>query len=194
MLILASSSRHRRALLERLHLPFTVEAPDVDESRLSDETPVDLASRLSAAKAEKVGTRHLGGTKLVIGSDQVAEHAGRILGKPGTLDAAFAQLQRVSGERLRLHTGLSLFDCSTGRQRTLVETCEVHFRTLSDAAITYYLSMEQPVDAAGSFYSEGFGIALCTRFDGRDPNAMVGLPLMALVDLLAEFGVDVLAP
>jgi len=193
MLILASSSRHRRALLERLRLPFTVDAPDVDESRLPGETPEDMADRLAALKAATVGRRHAGSSALVIGSDQVAEHAGRVLGKPGTLEAAFAQLQSLSGESLRLHTGLSLLECSSGRQRTLVETYQVRFRPLTDAAITRYLSIEQPLDAAGSFYSEGFGVVLCTRFEGRDPNALVGLPLMALVDLLAEFGVDVLA-
>lgn len=188
MLILASTSPYRRALLERLQLPFTTEAPEVDESPIAGETPPVLAVRLAEAKARAVANRHAGTRKLVIGSDQVADRDGEALGKPGDIDSAAAQLTSLSGRSLWLHTGLCVVDCLSGRSRRIVDSHEVRFRQLDRAAIDRYLKVEQPLDAAGSFYSEGFGIVLFESFNGRDPNSIVGLPLMALVDLLGEFG------
>ncbi|MCC5888456.1 MAG: septum formation protein Maf [Gammaproteobacteria bacterium] len=189
MLILASTSPYRRALLERLQLPFTVEAPEVDESPLAGETPKALAARLAEAKAQAVAARHAGIAQFVIGSDQVADRDGEALGKPRNIETAAAQLAALSGRSLLLHTGLCVVDCRGGRRRTVVDSHEVRFRKLDAAAIRRYLAVEQPLDAAGSFYAEGFGIVLFESFHGRDPNSIVGLPLMALVDLLADFGV-----
>ena len=187
MLILASTSKYRRALLERLQQPFSVEAPEVDETALPGESPRALALRLAEAKARAVAGRHVGSSHLVIGSDQVADRDGEALGKPRDLDTAAAQLESLSGRSLLLHTGLSVVDCQSGRSRTTLDTHEVRFRALDAAAIRRYLAVEQPLDAAGSFYAEGFGIVLFDSFRGRDPNSIVGLPLMALVDLLEEF-------
>lgn len=188
MLILASTSPYRRALLERLEIPFTTEAPEVDETPIAGETPHDLAARLAAAKATAVARRHHGSHSLVIGADQVADRDGEALGKPRDLDRAAAQLMSLSGRTLRLHSGLCVVDCLSGRSRCVVDTHEVRFRPLDHAAIQRYLEVEQPLDAAGSFYAEGYGIVLFESFQGRDPNSIVGLPLMALLDLLGEFG------
>ncbi len=189
MLILASTSPYRRALLERLQQPFAVESPEVDETPLAGEMPSALAARLAEAKARAVASRHPDSTQLVIGSDQVADRDGTALGKPCDLGTAATQLASLSGRSLLLHTGLCVVDCQSGRSRTIVDSHEVRFRRLDEAAIHRYLQIEQPLDAAGSFYAEGFGIVLFECFHGRDPNSIVGLPLMALVDLLAEFGV-----
>lgn len=190
MLILASTSPYRRALLQRLQLPFTVEAPAVDETPAAGERPAALAARLAAAKAEAVARRHAGAAHLVIGCDQVADRDGEPLGKPRDLNTAAAQLASLSGRSLLLHTGLCVVDCRSGCSRTVVDTHEVKFRQLSAAAISRYLQVEQPLDAAGSFYAEGFGIVLFESFHGRDPNSIIGLPLMALVELLGAFGVQ----
>lgn len=191
-LVLASTSRHRRALLERLRVPFDVEAPDVDETPRAEETPATLAARLATAKAGAVASRHPGAALLVIGSDQVAELDGVAIGKPGSVDANIALLQRASGRTLTFHTGLCVVDARSGRSETIVEVFRVELRTLDAASIRHYVLTERPLDAAGGFYSEGLGIALFERFEGRDPNALVGLPLMALVDLLARFDFPVL--
>jgi len=188
LLILASTSPYRRVLLERLKLPFAIEAPEVDETPTPGETPRTLAARLAEAKARAVANRHAGSPGLVIGSDQVADRDGEPLGKPGDIDTAAAQLASLSGRSLLLHSGLCVVDCLSGRSRTIVDSHEVRFRHLDHAAIDRYLKVEQPLDAAGSFYSEGFGVVLFESFHGRDPNSIVGLPLMALVDLLGEFG------
>lgn len=188
MLILASTSPYRRALLERLHIPFDIEAPGVDEKAVAGEPPRSRAARLAEAKALAVAGRHAGTSRLVIGSDQVADRDGEALDKPGDRDRAAAQLASLSGRSLLLHSGLCVVDCRSGRRRTIVDSHEVRFRQLDQAAIERYLKVEQPLDAAGSFYAEGFGIVLFESFRGRDPNSIVGLPLMALVDLLGEFG------
>lgn len=188
MLILASTSPYRRALLERLQLPFTTEAPEVDESPMAGERPEALAARLAEAKARAVANCHGGASRLVIGSDQVADRDGNPLGKPGDIDTAAAQLASLSGRSLLLHTGLCVVDSLSRRSRTIVDSHEVRFRRLDQAAIDRYLKVEQPLDAAGSFYAEGYGIVLFESFRGRDPNSIVGLPLMALVELLGEFG------
>ncbi|NND69143.1 MAG: septum formation inhibitor Maf [Halioglobus sp.] len=187
-IILASTSRYRRALLARLVPDFACEPPGVDETPLPDEAPFDLALRLARAKAEAVAARYPGA--LVIGSDQVASLQGRIQGKPGTLDAAAAQLRASSGRRVAFHTGLAVV--APGIALDHVEPFHAHFRVLSEADIGAYLGREPALDCAGSFKVEGLGIALFTRLEGTDPTALEGLPLIALTGLLRQAGINVL--
>jgi septum formation protein len=191
-LVLASTSPFRRALLARLGLPFTTEAPAVDEHRRPDEPPQVLVLRLAEAKAAAVAQRCP--AALIIGSDQVACIDGHILGKPGNRERATAQLEQASGRTLVFQTGLCLLNAVTGRTQTLVEPFHVHFHRLSRQRIEAYLDLEQPYDCAGSFKSEGLGIALCARLEGDDPSALIGLPLIRLITLLASEGLDPLAP
>lgn len=186
-LILASGSRYRRELLQRLALPFTCESPDIDESARPGETPADLARRLAREKALAVAGRHT--AALVIGSDQVADCAGTILGKPGTEAQAIAQLQAASGRTVTFWTGLALVDALSGRMQEAVIRCDVDFRDLCDAEIRRYVAIEQPLDCAGSFKSEGLGIVLFRRLVSDDPTALVGLPLIALCDMLRAEGI-----
>lgn len=188
-LILASSSPYRRALLERLGLPFEVVSPDIDESALLEETPQALVLRLALAKARRVAEAHAGA--LVIGSDQVAVHDGLIVGKPGTHDKAVAQLRAASGKTITLYTGLAVMDSDTGAYDADVIPFRVHFRELADDEIERYLRKEQPYHCAGSVRAEGLGIALLQRFEGDDPNALIGLPLIRLVDMLRRHGLAV---
>ena len=192
-LILASTSPHRRQLLARMRLPFETMAPHVEESAAAGETPRALALRLAEAKARAVASRLDGARALVIGSDQVAELDGEALGKPGTVKRCEDQLLACSGRAVHFHTGLAVVDARSGRGEALVEPFTVQFRNLTRAAVEHYVAVEAPLDAAGGFYSEGLGITLFERLDGRDPHALVGLPLIALVELLARFGVDLLA-
>jgi len=187
-LVLASTSPFRRALLERLGLPFTTAAPEVDETRRPEEPPQVLVLRLAESKARAVAPEHPGA--LIIGSDQVACIDGQVIGKPGGRDAAIAQLQRASGKTLMFHTGLCLLNSATGRAQTLVEPFQVHFRPLTLERINGYLDREQPYNCAGSFKSEGLGIALFERLEGEDPSALIGLPLIRLVTLLESEGLD----
>jgi MAF protein len=187
-LVLASTSAFRQALLERLGLPFTTAAPEVDETRRPEEPPQVLVLRLAESKARAVAPGHPGA--LIIGSDQVACIEGQVLGKPGGRDAAIAQLQQASGKTVVFHTGLCLLNSSTGRAQTLVEPFRVHFRPLTLERITGYLDREQPYNCAGSFKSEGLGIALFERLEGEDPSALIGLPLIRLVTLLESEGLD----
>lgn len=181
-LILASSSRYRRALLERLGIPFITANPDVDEAPLPGEAPSDLVRRLAIAKATRVAGQYPSG--LVIGSDQVAVYDGITVGKPGHHPAAVAQLRRISGKTAVLYTGLAVLDAASGRLQTEVVPFRITFRALTDAQIEAYLAREQPYDCAGSVRSEGLGIALLERFEGEDPNALIGLPLIRLVRML----------
>ena len=190
-LVLASTSRHRRALLERLRVPFTVEAPDVDETPGPGEAPEALARRLATEKAKVVAERLGDPCALVIGSDQVADLDGRLLEKPGTAERCVEQLLACSGRTVHFHTGLAL--ASQAGMRVCVEPFTVRFRSLTRDAVERYVALESPLDAVGGFYCEGLGIVLFERLEGRDPNALVGLPLVALVDLLAEAGLDPLA-
>jgi septum formation protein len=192
-LVLASTSPHRHKLLDRLGLAFDVAAPDVDETPLPGEAPDAIALRLAGAKAAAVADRLGEGRALVIGSDQVADLDGRPLGKPGTPERCVDQLLACSGRTVRFHTGLALTDTASGETRALVEPFAVRFRTLDRTAVERYVAVEAPLDAAGGFYVEGLGIVLFEALDGRDPNALVGLPLIALVDLLADAGVYPLA-
>jgi septum formation protein len=191
-LVLGSTSRYRRALLERLGLPFTVAAPDLDEAALPAETPAQTALRLAEAKARTVAARYP--DALVIGSDQIADCAGQPVGKPGSRDAAAAQLRTLSGKTVVFHTGVALVDAASGRCRTALVDVTSTFRTLRTAEIDAYLDREAPFDCAGSVKSEGLGIALFDRIASDDPTALIGLPLIALSRLLREEGVDVLVP
>ncbi len=191
-LVLASTSPFRRALLERLGLAFETVSPEVDETALPGESPQALVSRLAEAKARAVAAEHP--RALIIGSDQVACLDDRIIGKPGGREPAIDQLQNASGRTVVFHTGLCLLNAAIGRARTLVEPFRVHFRTLTRAQIEAYVEREQPYGCAGSFKSEGLGIALFERLEGDDPNALIGLPLIRLIDLLEAEGVRALGP
>lgn len=183
-LVLASTSRYRRELLQRLGLPFDCARPEVDETPLNGEGPMALATRLAAAKAADVAARHPGAW--VIGSDQVADLNGQPLGKPGKVEAACAQLVAMSGQTVRFHTAISL-----RRDReslAALDLTEVHFRALDSQEIARYVATEQPLDCAGSFKCEGLGISLFEAIDNRDPTALVGLPLIALCGLLRRAG------
>lgn len=188
-LILASTSLYRRELLHRLGLPFEVASPQTDESRWPGESPEAMALRLSEAKARAVAGTHP--DALIIGSDQVATVHGLIIGKPGSHERAVDQLRVLSGKTVNFYTGLCLYNARTG----IVEVCGVPtlvtFRNLADEEIERYLRREPAYDCAGSARSEGLGIALLSRIAGDDPNALVGLPLIALCALLRRQGVAV---
>ena len=185
-LILASTSRYRRELLERLRLPFDVARPEVDESALVNESPRDLSIRLAEAKARAVAAQQVDDS-WALGSDQVAEVDGRALGKPGGRDAAIAQLRAMSGRVARFHTALCLAHAD-GCAFANIGLTEVHFRALTDVEIERYVDAEQPFDCAGSFKSEGLGIVLFERIDNRDPTALIGLPMIATCGLLRQAG------
>lgn len=187
-LVLASSSPYRRQLLARLMLPFEVMSPDVDETPLPSEKPWDTALRLAQLKARAVARQYP--QALIIGSDQVAVLDGRPLGKPGNFENAKQQLLAASGREVVFHTALALLNAATGRMQARVVPFGVKFRPLGAEQIERYLKREQPYDCAGSAKSEGLGIVLIERFEGEDPNALVGLPLIALVDMLREEGVS----
>jgi septum formation protein len=191
-LVLASTSPHRRLLLERLRLPFHCLAPDVDEARLAGERPRDRALRLAIAKARAGAAALAEPDALVIGSDQVADLEGRIQSKPGSIDRAIEQLEAASGRTLHFHTAVAVHDTRTGNTEAGVELTTVTLRRLTRDRIRAYVHAEMPLDAAGSFYSEALGIALLDRLEGRDPTALIGLPLMLLIDLLDAAGLDVL--
>jgi septum formation protein len=183
-LVLASTSRYRRELLERLRLPFDVARPDVDETPLHGEGPPALARRLAAAKAAAIA----GATDAwVIGSDQVASLDGRPLGKPASVEDAHDQLRRMSGHAVEFLTAVCVAHRS-GHAYQALDTTTVRFRTLDDATIVRYIEAEQPLDCAGSFKSEGLGIALFDAIESVDPTALVGLPLIATARLLRQAG------
>lgn len=190
-LVLGSTSRYRRALLERFGVPFDVAAPDVDETPQPGERPAQTALRLSEAKARAVAARYA--DALVIGSDQVADCDGSPVGKPGDRERAFAQLRTLSGRTVVFHTGVALVDARSGRCRSELVDVASTFRTLSDGEIGAYLDREQPWDCAGSVKSEGPGIALFERIASDDPTALIGLPLIAVARLLRAEGVDLVA-
>jgi septum formation protein len=189
-LILASSSPYRRELLERLKIPFEVISPEVDETPHTGETPEQLVERLAMEKARKVAVQHP--ASLVIGSDQVAVYNGTIVGKPHRHDKAVEQLRLASGRTVTLYTGLALVNASTNRVQCEVIPYRVSFRALSDTQIENYLRKEQPYSCAGSVKSEGLGIALLEKFEGDDPNTLIGLPLIRLVRMLENEGVKII--
>lgn len=188
-LVLGSTSRYRAELLARLTPRFRQQAPGVDESRNPGEAPIALATRLARAKAEAVAARNPG--SVVIGSDQVAALDDQVLGKPGDVARAEAQLAACSGRRVAFHTALCLADARGGELRLFeaIDTTEVAFRQLAADEIRRYVEREQPLDCAGSFKSEGLGITLFERIDNADPSALVGLPLIALCRLLRAAGI-----
>jgi septum formation protein len=188
-LVLGSSSPYRRELLSRLRLPFTVETPDVDESPRAGEAPRELALRLALAKAQAVAVRlpHA----VVIGSDQVAELAGRPLGKPGTHDKAKAQLRQMRGEAVVFHTAVAVVCAQSGFEQLELAPVRVKFRQLTDNEIESYLRAEQPYDCAGSARSEGLGIALLDSIQSDDPTALVGLPLIRTCRMLRAAGLKI---
>ncbi len=187
-LVLGSTSPFRRELLSRLGLTFETAAPEVDESRQPDEPPEALVLRLAQAKADAVGAAHP--QALVIGSDQVACIDDRILGKPGNRENARRQLRDASGRRVSFYTGLCLLNTASGRKQLVCEPFHVQFRRLTEAQIERYLEREQPFNCAGSFKSEGLGITLFERLEGDDPNALIGLPLIRLVEMLGAEGIE----
>jgi septum formation protein len=190
-LVLASTSRYRRALLERLAMPFSVEAPEVDEESLAGEAPRATALRLAEAKARAVASRHA--AALVIGSDQVVDLDGAAVSKPADRADAVAQLRASSGRTLVFHTAVALVDAASGRAQVRCVDVASTFRTLTLDDIERYLDREQPFDCAGSVKSEGFGIALFERIASDDPTALVGLPLITVAAMLRDEGCDVLA-
>ena len=189
-IVLASSSRYRRALLRRLPLRFRAASPAIDETPLTAERPADTAWRLSLAKARAVASHFP--DALVIGSDQVAALGDERLDKPGNHANALRQLRRLSGKAADFHTAVSLLDARTGEARTHVVPCRVVFRSFDERQIDSYLRIEQPYDCAGSAKSEGLGIALIERIQTEDPTSLVGLPLIALTTMLAQAGMPVL--
>ena len=191
-IVLASTSRYRRELLARLGLPFDVAAPEVDETPHPGESPSQTALRLAEMKARAVANTFP--DSLIIGSDQVLMLGNEQLGKPGNFDNALAQLKKMQGKAMVFHTALCLLNSRTGSLQLRDVPTTIHLRNLSDAQIESYLHKEQPYDCAGSARSEGLGIALIARYETADPNALIGLPLIALTEMLANEGVDPLLP
>lgn len=189
-LLLASSSPYRRELLGRLQLPFTWQSPSIDESRRESEAAIDLVKRLAEEKACTLATDHP--DHLIIGSDQVAVLGnGEILGKPHDLPRAQQQLRAASGSSVTFLTGLALLDTRNGNCQVDCVPFTVLFRELSEEQILRYLQREQPFDCAGSFKSEGLGIALFQSTEGEDATSLVGLPLIRLVDMLLKAGLEI---
>jgi len=183
---LASTSPFRKELLQRLGIPFTTAAPDVDETPLANESAEALVRRLSEAKARTIASSHRG---LIIGSDQVAATGSKLLGKPGTHERALEQLHYLSGKQVTFHTGLCLLDTQTDTVQVDVIPFSVKFRRLEDNQIERYLQRDQPYHCAGSFKSEGLGITLFEYMDGVDPTALIGLPLIRLTSMLMQSGI-----
>jgi septum formation protein len=188
--VLGSTSRYRRELLERLRIPFEVTAPEVDETPQAGEHPRALALRLALAKAQAVAALHP--EAVVIGSDQVADLAGQALGKPGEHARAVAQLRQMRGQTVIFQTALAVVCLASGFEQVDLAEVRVVFRDLSDEAIEAYLLAEQPYDCAGSAKSEGLGIALLESIDNDDPTALIGLPLIRTARLLRQAGVSLL--
>jgi septum formation protein len=189
-IILASTSPYRKHLLQRLQIAFSCKAPETDETPLPNELPATLAERLARAKAQSLRATYP--DALIIGSDQVASINGHAMGKPGTHEAATAQLRASSGREVLFHTAIALYCARRELEWFHVELYSAHFRHLSDESIENYLRREQPYDCAGSFKCEGLGIALFEKLQGNDPTSLEGLPLIALSNLLRRAGLDVL--
>ncbi len=188
-LVLASTSPYRRQLLERLGVRFTVAAPDVDESPLAGEVPIDLVNRLARAKADVIARRHP--NSVVIGSDQIALFGKEVIGKPGNPDRCIEQLKRLSGQRLVFHTAVHVIHTDTGSNESHLDVTTVYFRKLTDQEIERYVARERPVNCAGGFKAESLGIALFDRIESNDPTALIGLPLIWLSGALRRAGFSV---
>jgi MAF protein len=191
-ILLASSSPYRQSLLERLGLRFTVARPDIDESRHEGESARAMVARLAEAKARAVAAGQP--DTVIIGSDQAAVRGDCVLGKPGTIENAMAQLHAASGRRVEFLTGLCVLDTASGEVQVEVVPYAVQFRALEEAEIAAYIARESPLDCAGSFKSEGLGAALFEYMEGPDPSALIGLPLIRLTRMLKHCSIDVLAP
>jgi len=188
-LILASTSRYRRELLERLRLPFDVESPRVDETPQAGERPAELALRLALAKANDVAARFA--QAVVIGSDQVADLDGRPIGKPGSHERAVRQLEAMSGRSVVFQTAVAVVRRDTGFADAVLVPVTVRFRRLGEGEIERYLRAEQPYDCAGSFKAEGLGVSLFQSTEGPDATSLIGLPLIRLIDMLLTEGVQI---
>ena len=188
-LVLASTSPFRQEILKKLHLDFVTAKPDCDETPMAGESPQQLVMRLAE---EKTKSCKVTSPSLIIGSDQVCVIDGEIIGKPHTREKAIEQLSRQSGKSITFYTGLSVWNSVTQKADTRLDTFVVHFRNLTNAQIESYVDKEQPFYCAGSFKSEGLGIALFERLEGKDPNTLIGLPLIDLIDMLEAQGLDAL--
>ncbi len=189
-IILASSSSYRQSILKKLHIPFSCVAPNIDESSVATESISEQVARLAKNKALTIATQKAHVNSYVIGSDQLASFDGQVLGKPGDFATAKQQLLMCSGKTVRFYTGLCLVHSAKNQLSHIVETFDVTFKTITESQISTYLQIEQPYDCAGSFKCEGLGIALFESLDGRDPNTLIGLPLIALMDLFNTMSVD----
>lgn len=184
--VLGSTSPFRKTLLDKLHIPFIQDAPDIDEHPLDTETPEEMVLRLSHAKASVFKTQYP--EHIIITSDQCAVFNKQPIGKPHTFEKAVKQLQQFSNHNVTFYTGLVVCNTATNQSYEYLDTTTVHFRKLSDKVIHNYIELEQPLNCAGSFKSEGLGVTLFDKIDSRDPNALIGLPLMALTDIFYEMG------
>jgi septum formation protein len=189
-IILASTSRYRRELLARLKLPFATRSPDVAEDAIAGEAPAAMAARLALAKARSI----VAPNALVIGSDQVASLDGQLLRKPGSPQVAVAQLRGAQGKTVLFHTAVAVVATDSGATLQHIDCTEVLFRRLDDRALERYVALETPLDCAGSFKSEGLGVALFERISSQDPTALIGLPLIFVADALRQLGADPLQP
>ncbi|PHM49999.1 Maf family protein [Xenorhabdus miraniensis] len=187
-IVLSSTSVYRRLLLEKIGLPFTCASPDIDESPQENESPENLVMRLAQTKACSLQLNY--SNHLIIGSDQVCVLDNKITGKPHNFENAFIQLQKASGKCVTFYTGITLLNSKTGNTDTRCELFNVYFRELTETEIISYLNKEKPFNCAGSFKSEGLGIMLFERLDGKDPNTLIGLPLITLTDMFIRQGVN----
>ena len=189
-IVLGSTSPFRKSLLERLHIDFICDSPDINETPLENEAVDEMVVRLAIAKAQAVANNHT--DALIIGSDQSAMLDNEILSKPGNFENAFKQLSRASGKKIIFQTGLCLLNTNTGNIQSACVPYTVIFKTLTPNMIENYLRKEEPYNCAGSFKSEALGIALFEGFEGNDPNALIGLPLITLVNFLTNEGFSIL--
>ena len=190
-LVLASSSRYRRELLDRFGMAFEVDAPEIDESPLPGEAARQLVRRLALAKAQAVASRWPAAT--IIGSDQAAAHGSRILGKPGGVDRAVSELMQLAGGRVEFFTGLAVLNAASGSAETHVDLTTARFRHASEQEIRRYVELDRPLDCAGGIRFEGLGPTLLEGVDTQDPSAAIGLPLVKLAEMLRRQGIDPLA-
>ena len=188
-LILASTSPFRQQLLQKLKLPFSTARPEVDETPIAGESVEAMVERLSQLKAQAVA-QTTDEPAIIIGSDQSAALAGQPLGKPHTFEKALTQLQSMQGKTITFYTGLCVINTQTQQQFHAMDITRVHFRQLSDQALTRYLELEQPFNCAGSFKSEGLGITLFKAIETCDPNALIGLPLIELTTIFQQMGYE----
>ncbi|MFD2632907.1 Maf family protein [Idiomarina piscisalsi] len=193
-LVLGSGSKYRRAIMDKLHLIYNVVKPDIDESAINEEQPEQLVGRLAEEKAQAVAKKLNGEPCIIIGSDQVAVCDGLILGKPGTEEKAIEQLKSFVGKTVTFYTGLAVLNSQTSQCEVRIEPFFVTFRdNITADEIARYVELEQPLDCAGSFKSEGLGVSLFSEMKGNDPNTLIGLPTIALLDMLRSQGINPLS-